>query len=284
MRATDVKLSSLTEELIRLGEIMRQREPALIETGDAIVGIRRQLAAAEAPAEMKTVANDKADAKKNKSKAGRQNNRKTANSRNSSRRNNSRSRNQHAERRNSKSKRVARRSRSQLLEQLINDVEHLTLMLTSKEVASREAAEAFEKFRQTVIETASQRRKHLVDLAYLHSLVAGLKGAEASQAETETEAETETAAPKPEAAATKPTKSKKPGPAHNLSAVLVELEDMYHRCGGTIVSDYSEADKACFQISGKGANLKVLRPAYVATNADGRTMVVARGTVEGGKP
>lgn len=273
MKATDVKLSSLTEELIRLGEIVRQREPAMVESGDALVGIRRQLAAAEVPSEMELVGNGKTGTKKSKDKTDSS---------------------QNTKRQNPKPKRITSQSRSQLLKKLISDVEHLTLMLASKEVASEEASNVFEKFRQTVVETASQRRKHLVDLAYLHSLVAGLKSSEARKTKTEatqtktktdeTQAKTET--PETEttetkAAKSKPAKSKESDRANSLSAILVEVEDMYQRCGGTIINDYSEEDKACFQISGKGAGLRVLRPAYVATNADGRTMVVARGTVEG---
>lgn len=273
MKATDVKLSSLTEELIRLGEIVRQREPAMVESGDALVGIRRQLAAAEVPSEMELVGNGKTGTKKSKDK--------TDSSRNT-------------KRQNPKPKRITSQSRSQLLKKLISDVEHLTLMLASKEVASEEASNVFEKFRQTVVETASQRRKHLVDLAYLHSLVAGLKSSEARKTKTEaTQAKTktdetqakietpETETTQTKAAKSKPAKSKESDRANSLSAILVEVEDMYQRCGGTIINDYSEEDKACFQISGKGAGLRVLRPAYVATNADGRTMVVARGTVEG---
>ena len=273
MKATDVKLSSLTEELIRLGEIVRQREPAMVESGDALVGIRRQLAAAEVQSEMELVGNGKTGTKKSKDKTDSS---------------------QNTKRQNPKPKRITSQSRSQLLKKLISDVEHLTLMLASKEVASEEASNVFEKFRQTVVETASQRRKHLVDLAYLHSLVAGLKSSEARKTKTEatqtktktdeTQAKTET--PETEttetkAAKSKPAKSKESDRANSLSAILVEVEDMYQRCGGTIINDYSEEDKACFQISGKGAGLRVLRPAYVATNADGRTMVVARGTVEG---
>lgn len=273
MKATDVKLSSLTEELIRLGEIVRQREPAMVESGDALVGIRRQLAAAEVQSEMELVGNGKTGTKKSKDKTDSS---------------------QNTKRQNPKPKRITSQSRSQLLKKLISDVEHLTLMLASKEVASEEASNVFEKFRQTVVETASQRRKHLVDLAYLHSLVAGLKSSEARKTETEaTQTKTKTAetqakieTPETETTQTKtakskPAKSKESDRANSLSAILVEVEDMYQRCGGTIINDYSEEDKACFQISGKGAGLRVLRPAYVATNADGRTMVVARGTVEG---
>ena len=61
---------------------------------------------------------------------------------------------------------------------------------------------------------------------------------------------------------------------------MAELEDMFRRAGGTIIADYSEEHKSDFDVSGKGSQMKVLRPAYTATNADGRTMLVARGLIE----
>ena len=176
--------------------MLRQREPKATEACEALLGIRRQLAAASGT--------DKASSLK---KTGRK----------------------------------TRLRQKQLLSQLISETERLTLMLVSEQAAAEAASETFAEFRQSVVAAAGERRKHLSDLSYLHSLSIGASG-------------------------TQP--------------IVAELEDMFRRAGGTIVSEYSEEHKSDFDVAGSGQSVKVLRPAYTATNADGRTMLVARGKAE----
>lgn len=129
----------------------------------------------------------------------------------------------------------------QLLDQLISETERLTLMLVSEQAAADAASETFAEFRQAVVASAGERRKHLTDLSYLHSLSVG---------------------------------------ASETQPIVAELEDMFRRAGGTVIADYSEEHKADFDVSGSGQSARVLRPAYIAANSDGRTMLVARGLVE----
>ena len=176
-----------------MSEMLRQREPKAAEACEALLGIRRQLAA-----------------------TSEQNS-------------------------DSPSAEKPRRRQRQLLDQLISDTERLALMLVSEQAASEAASETFAEFRQAVVASAGERRKHLTDLSYLHSLSIG---------------------------------------ASETQPIVAELEDMFRRAGGTIVADYSEEHKADFDVSGSGRTIQVLRPAYIATNADGRTMLVARGLAE----
>ena len=173
--------------------MLRQREPKAAEACEALLGIRRQLAAASEQN------GDSASAKS------------------------------------------PRRRQKQLLDQLISDTERLTLMLVSEQAAAEAASETFAEFRQAVVASAGERRRHLTDLSYLHSLSIG---------------------------------------ASETQPIVAELEDMFRRAGGTIIADYSEEHKADFDVSGSGQTIRVLRPAYTATNADGRTMLVARGLAE----
>lgn len=192
-------LHSLTLELARISEVLRQREPQAVEASEALLGIRRQLAAA-----------DRADPAAENSGRGAKG-------------------------------RKSRLRQRQLLSQLISDTEHLALMLVSEQAAAETASETFAEFRQAVVAKAGERRKHLADLSYLHSLSVG---------------------------------------ASSTQPIVAELEDMFRRAGGTIVSDYSEEHKLDFDVAGSGQSVRVLRPAYTATNADGRTMLVARGKAE----
>lgn len=193
MKSRNFLLHSLALELARVSEMLRQREPKAAEACEALLGIRRQLAAASEQN------GDSASAKK------------------------------------------PRRRQRQLLDQLISDTECLTLMLVSEQAAAETASETFAEFRQAVVASAGERRKHLTDLSYLHSLSIG---------------------------------------ASETQPIVAELEDMFRRAGGTIIADYSEEHKADFDVSGSGQTIRVLRPAYTATNADGRTMLVARGLAE----
>lgn len=193
MKSRNFLLHSLALELARISEMLRQREPKAAEACEALLGIRRQLAA-----------------------ASEQNG-------------------------DSTSAKSPRRSKRQLLDQLISDTERLTLMLVSEQAAAETASETFAEFRQAVVASAGERRKHLTDLSYLHSLSIG---------------------------------------ASETQPIVAELEDMFRRAGGTIIADYSEEHKADFDVSGSGQTIRVLRPAYTATNADGRTMLVARGLAE----
>ena len=193
MKSRNFLLHSLALELARISEMLRQREPKAAEACEALLGIRRQLAA-----------------------ASEQNG-------------------------DSTSSKSPRRSKRQLLDQLISDTERLTLMLVSEQAAAEAASETFAEFRQAVVASAGERRKHLTDLSYLHSLSIG---------------------------------------ASETQPIVAELEDMFRRAGGTIIADYSEEHKADFDVSGSGQTIRVLRPAYTATNADGRTMLVARGLAE----
>ena len=192
MKSRNFLLHSLALELARVSEMLRQREPKAAEACEALLGIRRQLAAASGQ-------DDSSSAEK------------------------------------------PRRRQRQLLDQLISDTERLALMLVSEQAASEAASETFAEFRQAVVASAGERRKHLTDLSYLHSLSIG---------------------------------------ASETQPIVAELEDMFRRAGGTIVADYSEEHKADFDVSGSGQTIRVLRPAYTATNADGRTMLVARGLAE----
>ena len=193
MKSRNFLLHSLALELARISEMLRQREPKAAEACEALLGIRRQLAA-----------------------ASEQNG-------------------------DSTSAKSPRRSKRQLLDQLISDTERLTLMLVSEQAAAETASETFAEFRQAVVASAGERRKHLTDLSYLHSLSIG---------------------------------------ASETQPIVAELEDMFRRAGGTVIADYSEEHKADFDVSGSGQTIRVLRPAYTATNADGRTMLVARGLAE----
>ena len=193
MKSRNFLLHSLALELARVSEMLRQREPKAAEACEALLGIRRQLAA-----------------------ASEQNG-------------------------DSTSDKKPRRRQRQLLDQLISDTECLTLMLVSEQAAAETASETFAEFRQAVVASAGERRKHLTDLSYLHSLSIG---------------------------------------ASETQPIVAELEDMFRRAGGTIIADYSEEHKADFDVSGSGQTIRVLRPAYTATNADGRTMLVARGLAE----
>lgn len=193
MKTRNFLLHSLALELARISEMLRQREPKAAEACEALLGIRRQLAAASEQN------GDSASAKS------------------------------------------PRRRQKQLLDQLISDTERLTLMLVSEQAAAEAASETFAEFRQAVVASAGERRRHLTDLSYLHSLSIG---------------------------------------ASETQPIVAELEDMFRRAGGTIIADYSEEHKADFDVSGSGQTIRVLRPAYTATNADGRTMLVARGLAE----
>ena len=193
MKSRNFLLHSLALELARVSEMLRQREPKAAEACEALLGIRRQLAA-----------------------TSEQNS-------------------------DSPSAEKPRRRQRQLLDQLISDTERLALMLVSEQAASEAASETFAEFRQAVVASAGERRKHLTDLSYLHSLSIGTS---------------------------------------ETQPIVAELEDMFRRAGGTIVADYSEEHKADFDVSGSGRTIRVLRPAYIATNADGRTMLVARGLAE----
>ena len=192
MKSRNFLLHSLALELARVSEMLRQREPKAAEACEALLGIRRQLAAASRQSD-------------------------------------------------STSDKKPRRRQRQLLDQLISDTERLTLMLVSEQAAAETASETFAEFRQAVVASAGERRKHLTDLSYLHSLSIG---------------------------------------ASETQPIVAELEDMFRRAGGTIIADYSEEHKADFDVSGSGQTIRVLRPAYTATNADGRTMLVARGLAE----
>lgn len=192
MKSRNFLLHSLALELARVSEMLRQREPKAAEACEALLGIRRQLAAASRQSD-------------------------------------------------STSDKKPRRRQRQLLDQLISDTERLILMLVSEQAAAETASETFAEFRQAVVASAGERRKHLTDLSYLHSLSIG---------------------------------------ASETQPIVAELEDMFRRAGGTIIADYSEEHKADFDVSGSGQTIRVLRPAYTATNADGRTMLVARGLAE----
>ena len=218
MKSRNFLLHSFALELARISEMLRQRDPKTAEAGEALLGIRRQLAAASVldPAAEK----NGVDANGGPAEKG------SASSDVSPQK---------------KADRKSRLHQKQLLEQLISDAERLTLMLVSEQAASEAASETFAEFRQAVIATASERRKHLTDLSYLHSLSIGTS---------------------------------------DTQPIVAELEDMFRRAGGTIVSDYSEEHKADFDVAGSGSHMTVLRPAYIATNSDGRTMLVARGKAE----
>lgn len=195
--------------------MLRQREPKAAEASEALLGIRRQLAAASGPDPTNEAGtNGDSEGKDTASKKA------------------------------ASQKKVGRKPclrQKQLLCQLISETERLTLMLVSAQAAGEEASETFAEFRQAVVAAAGERRKHLTDLSYLHSLSIGTS---------------------------------------DTQPIVTELEDMFRRAGGTIVYDYSEEHKTDFDVAGKGSQMKVLRPAYTATNADGRTMLVARGKAE----
>lgn len=218
MKSRNFLLHSFALELARISEMLRQRDPKTAEAGEALLGIRRQLAAASVldPAAEK----NEVDANGDPTEKGSASNDVSP---------------------RMKADRKSRLHQKQLLEQLISDAERLTLMLVSEQAASEAASETFAEFRQAVIAKASERRKHLTDLSYLHSLSIGTS---------------------------------------DTQPIVAELEDMFRRAGGTIVSDYSEERKADFDVAGSGSHMTVLRPAYIATNSDGRTMLVARGKAE----
>ena len=226
MKSRNFLLHSLALELARVSEMLRQREPKTAEACEALLGIRRQLAAASgqgydsAPRDAAAPKNTRAGKKANGSHDSNPGSLPAAR----------------------QSAKKPRHSRKQLLEQLISDTERLTLMLVSEQAAGEAASETFAEFRQAVVASAGERRKHLTDLSYLHSLSVG---------------------------------------ASETQPIVAELEDMFRRAGGTIVADYSEEHKADFDVSGSGQTIRVLRPAYIAANADGRTMLVARGLAEG---
>lgn len=230
MKHSQAALINLAVELARLEEIIRQQSPAVPEAVDALIGIRRQLAAAQGPTE-------------------------------------------------ATSKTRQPRGRSRLTKQLIDDVERLKLMLVSREAASQETSEAFSQFRESVIAVATQRRKHLADLAFLHSLLVADSAGEAGGATPGSSAPGSSTPDTPTPSSSTPDT---PTPAPETpSVVLAELEDMFKRCGGSIITEYSEANKEHFEVSGTGTTMQVLRPAYLAQNDDGRTMIVARGAVKG---
>ena len=241
MKASDASLNLLAVELARLGETIRQNAPDLADAGNALVGIQRQLAAAEAPGAAgaspgSDPGQSAAAAKAKQSKAVH-------------------------DRSKAKSKTKASDSRKQLLKSLLSEVEQLTLMLVAQEVAADMTTETFKEFREATIETATQRRKHLADLAFLHSLLVA-SNSDSSPAS-------------PDAPQNNPALEK------TVSVTIAELEDMFARCGGQIITEYSAEDQQYFEISGSGSAMRVLRPAYIATNSDGRIMVVARGAIEG---
>ena len=213
-----------------MSEMLRQREPKTAEACEALLGIRRQLAAASGQSGDYDAAAPKNIRAGKKARSSHGSNHSTHDSNHDS---------LPAARQSAKK---PRHSRKQLLEQLIRDTERLTLMLVSEQVAGEAASETFAEFRQAVVASAGERRKHLTDLSYLHSLSVG---------------------------------------ASETQPIVAELEDMFRRAGGTIVADYSEEHKADFDVSGSGQTIRVLRPAYIAANADGRTMLVARGLAEG---
>ena len=235
MKSRNFLLHSLALELARVSEMLRQREPKTAEACEALLGIRRQLAAASGPGY---------DAAAPKNTRAGKNARSSHDSHHSSHDSNhgSHSSNHGSPPPARQSAKKPRHSRKQLLEQLISDTERLTLMLVSEQAAGEAASETFAEFRQAVVASAGERRKHLTDLSYLHSLSLG---------------------------------------ASETQPIVAELEDMFRRAGGTIVADYSEEHKADFDVSGSGQTIRVLRPAYIAANADGRTMLVARGHAEG---
>ena len=259
MKASDASLNLLAMELVRLGETIRHHAPDLADAGGALVGIQRQLAAAEAPSATGDAAgsdpgHSAAAAKTKQPKAAQ-----------------------------GRNKAKASDNRKQLLKSLLAEVEQLTLMLVAQEVAADMTTETFREFREATIETATQRRKHLADLAFLHSLLAATQAkagaadvtsANAAGGATDTSADsnadTSTGAPQSNSALEK-----------TVSVAIAELEDMFARCGGQIITKYSAEDQQYFEISGSGSAMRVLRPAYIATNADGRTMVVSRGAIEG---
>lgn len=218
MRSRNFLLHSLALELARISEMLRQTDPKTAEACEALLGIRRQLAAASAldpTAEKNRVGTNGGPTEKDSASNYASPRKKTA--------------------------KKPRLRQKQLLEQLISDAERLTLMLVSEQAASEAASETFAEFRQAVIVEAGERRKHLTDLSYLHSLSIS---------------------------------------ASDTQPIVAELEDMFRRAGGTIVSDCSEERKADFDVAGSGSHMTVLRPAYTATNSDGRTMLVARGKAE----
>ena len=225
-----------------MSEMLRQREPKTAEACEALLGIRRQLAAAAGQSGDYDAAAPKNTAPKN-TRAGK----KARSSHGSNHSTHDSNHDRHDSNPGSppaarQSAKKPRHSRKQLLEQLIRDTERLTLMLVSEQAAGEAASETFAEFRQAVVASAGERRKHLTDLSYLHSLSVG---------------------------------------ASETQPIVAELEDMFRRAGGTIVADYSEEHKADFDVSGSGQTIRVLRPAYIAANADGRTMLVARGLAEG---
>ena len=241
MKSRNFLLHSLALELARVSEMLRQREPKTAEACEALLGIRRQLAAAAGQSGDYDAAAPKNTAPKN-TRAGK----KARSSHGSNHSTHDSNHDRHDSNHDSlpaarQSAKKPRRSRKQLLEQLISDTERLTLMLVSEQAAGEAASETFAEFRQAVVASAGERRKHLTDLSYLHSLSVG---------------------------------------ASETQPIVAELEDMFRRAGGTIVADYSEEHKADFDVSGSGQTIRVLRPAYIAANADGRTMLVARGLAE----
>lgn len=250
MKSRNFLLHSLALELARVSEMLRQREPKTAEACEALLGIRRQLAAASgqgydsAPRDAAAPKNTRAGKNARSNHASHGSNHSTHNSNHGSHDSNHASHGSNPDSppaaRHSAKK--PRHSKKQLLEQLISDTERLTLMLVSEQAAGDAASETFAEFRQAVVASAGERRKHLTDLSYLHSLSLG---------------------------------------ASETQSIVAELEDMFRRAGGTIVADYSEEHKADFDVSGSGQTIRVLRPAYIAANADGRTMLVARGHAEG---
>ena len=243
MKSRNFLLHSLALELARVSEMLRQREPKTAEACEALLGIRRQLAAASgqgydsAPRDAAAPKNTRAGKKARSNHDSHDSNHSTHDSNHASHDSNYDSLLPAGQ-----SSKKPRQSRKQLLEQLISDTERLTLMLVSEQAAGDAAAETFAEFRQAVVASAGERRKHLTDLSYLHSLSLG---------------------------------------ASETQPIVAELEDMFRRAGGTIVADYSEEHKADFDVAGSGQTIRVLRPAYIAANADGRTMLVARGHAEG---
>ena len=236
MKSRNFLLHSLALELARVSEMLRQREPKTAEACEALLGIRRQLAAASGQGgdyDAAAPKNTRAGKKAHGSHDSQGNNQDSNHDRHDSNHDSPPAARQSAKK--------PRHSRKQLLEQLISDTERLTLMLVSEQAAGEAASETFAEFRQAVVASAGERRKHLTDLSYLHSLSLG---------------------------------------ASETQPIVAELEDMFRRAGGTIVADYSEEHKADFDVSGSGQTIRVLRPAYIAANADGRTMLVARGLAE----
>ena len=241
MKASDASLNLLAVELARLGETIRSQAPDLADAGSALMGIQRQLAASAAPG-----AGSSGDSSGSATS----------------------------------SKPRKSQSRAKLLKSLLDDVEQLTLMLVARDMASDMSSETLREFRESVIENATQRRQHLADLAFVHSLLLGQAASKAEPATAGSGAEAGTDSGVG-AGARADSSSNSPSQQKTISVALAELADMFARCGGQILTEYSPDNQQHFEVTGQGKVMHVLRPAYIATNHDGRTMVVTRGAIEG---